>query len=112
MRLGNGAHIDKKGQTMKRTIIRFLTNGYTATRKYTLDELSRAFYPLKHIAQKRPDGNIWLTSNNFWQDSNNANRIELIADLSACRLGDIKDGGYFHILNRFENGDGYGIART
>lgn len=95
---------------MKKIIIGFLARGYTTTKKYTLDDLTRAFYPLKHIAQTRSDGNIWLTSNNFWQDHNNHNRCELIADLTTAKLGDIKSNLY-HILNRYENGDHYGIEK-
>lgn len=95
---------------MKKIILGFLARGYTTTKKYTLDDLTKAFYPLKHIAQTRPDGNIWLTSNNFWQDHNNRNRYELIADLTTAKLGDIKNNLY-HILNRYENGDHYGIER-
>lgn len=93
---------------MKKTIISFLSKGYTTTKKYTLEDLTRKFYPLKYIAQKRSDGNIWLTSNNFWQDSNNEKRLALIKDLHGAKLGDIK-GAYFSIINRFENGDHYGI---
>lgn len=94
---------------MKKIIIGLLARGYTTTKKYTLDDLTKAFYPLKHIAQQ--DGHIIRTkNNNFWNYENNRNRCELIADLASAKLGDIKSNLH-HILNRYENGDHYGIER-
>ena len=91
---------------MKKTIIGLLAKGYTTSKK-TLEELTKAFYPLKHLITIK-NGLTMCNSNAFWKPENNRNRCELIADLSMAKLHDIK-GHYYHILNRFENGDKYGI---
>lgn len=96
---------------MKSTILRLLANGYTSTKKYTVDDLIRYFYPLKHLIQKRPDGNIWLNSNNFWKSSNNENRLALIHDIHKAKMHDLRSH-YYSIINRFENGDAYGIDKS
>lgn len=97
---------------MKQIIIGFLARGCTTTKKYTLDDLIKAFYPLKHIATTNEFG--WIVTNRknkFWNVENNGNRCELIADLTTAKLGDIKSN-FYHILNRYENGDHYGIERN
>lgn len=96
---------------MKKIIIGLLARGYTTTKKYTLDDLTRAFYPLNHIVKVNELGWIRCNSNSFWKHTNNINRCELIADLATAKLGDIKSNLY-HILNRYENGDHYGIERN
>ena len=94
---------------MKQTIIRLLKNGYSVSQKYTADNLIKAFYPLQYIIQQ--DGKMIRTkSNKFWDYNNIDKRAALIQDLSFARLHNMK-GRYFNILNRFENGDGYGIEK-
>lgn len=69
---------------MKNAIIRLLSNGYYDGKKYTVDDLTKKFYILKHIIRAGKELKVENKPNNFWN---------------------------FHIINRFENGDGYGIAR-
>lgn len=94
---------------MKKIIIGILAKGYTTSKK-SIEELTKAFYPLKYLITNK-HGIITCNDNAFWKYENHRNRCELIADLSMAKLGDIK-GFYFHILNRFENGDVYGIDKN
>lgn len=96
---------------MKKIIIGLLARGYTTTKKYTLDDLTKAFYPLKHILRINELGQITANDNYFWRFENNDNRYQLISNLTLATLGDITSY-YFHILNRYENGDHYGIERN
>lgn len=96
---------------MKNAIIRLLSNGYYDGKKYTVDDLTRKFYILKHIIRAGKELKVENKPNNFWNFHNNQNRRELIADLSRVHYFKMTDNAYFHIINRFENGDGYGIAR-
>ena len=94
---------------MKTIIINILKNGYTTTKKYTVNDLARRFYPLQYIIKQ--DGALITCNNNrFWQPENNEKRIQLIYDLDRARLGDIMSD-LFCVINRFENGDAYGIDR-
>lgn len=95
---------------MKKAIIRLLENGYYDGKKYTVDDFIKKFYPLRHII-KAGELTVINKPNHFWNFGNNRNRRELIADLSQVHYFNVKDTAYFHIINRFENGDGYGIER-
>ena len=94
---------------MKQTIIRLLSNGVVASRKYTADDLIKAFYPLQYLI-KQEGRLIMCNRNNFWNVENNDNRAQLIHKLHRARLHDMHTD-YFLIINRFENGDAYGIEK-
>lgn len=93
---------------MKNRIYNLLKNGYTETKKYTEQDLIKYLYPLKHLI-KRENNLIMCNRNNFWNHTNNENRWQLMDDISQIHRANIKDNAYFRIINRFENGDRYGI---
>lgn len=95
---------------MKQIIKNILINGFSKTKRYTIDDITNYLYILQYIFINNPDvGMITNNDNKFWQRENNKNRIELISDISSINKSTITDGGYFRIINRFENGDRYGI---
>jgi len=93
---------------MKDTILRILRNGYVRTNKYSLEDLARRFYPITRIAKyDKVIGGISCNDNTFWSADNQQNRMALYHELAKSKAG-IK--GMYFILNRYENGDKYGIA--
>ena len=95
---------------MKHRIYNLLKNGYTETKKYTVEDFVKYLYPLKHIIKKSEYfKDIIAQSNDFWHHTNNENRFQLMEDISQIHRANIKDNAYFRIINRFENGDKYGI---
>lgn len=94
---------------MNNIIAKILKTGMSKTRKYTVDDLVRYFYPLKHIIQQNDAvGAITLKENEFWSFENDKNRMEFLRDCQ--NLGSsMTEGSRFKMLNRFENGDKYGI---
>ena len=93
---------------MKNCIYNLLKNGYTETKKYTVENFTRYLYLLQYIIEKQ-EYFIGCKRNNFWNHTNNENRFQLMHDISQIHRAKMTDGAYFHILNRFENGDRYGI---
>lgn len=95
---------------MKHIISSILRNGVTTSKKKTLDDYIKYLYPLKYILEIDSDTK-WVRCNRnaFWYEPNNQNRIELYHDIMAIHRANIKDDAYFRIINRFENGDKYGI---
>lgn len=96
---------------MKNAIYNLLKNGYYNGRKYTIDDMCKKLYFLKYIARADEVLQVRTKSNLFWEHTNNDKRIELLHDLFRVHQFKITDNAYFHIINRFENGDGYGIVR-
>jgi hypothetical protein len=96
---------------MKNAIYNLLKNGYYNGRKYTIDDMCKKLYFLKYIARADEVLQVRTKSNSFWEYTNNDKRIELLHDLFRVHQFKITDNAYFHIINRFENGDGYGIVR-
>lgn len=94
---------------MKQVIMTLLSRGYTTTKKYTADDLIKAFYPLKYLIRQEGEL-IRCNDNKFWNPKNNDNRIQLVHKLNCSRLHDMSTD-YFLIINRFENGDAYGIEK-
>ena len=95
---------------MKQIIITILSNGFTTSKKYNLEDCIKYLYFLKYIFKTNSFTNcVCCNDNVFWLVSNNQNRIELLHDIIAIHKADIKDSAYFRIINRFENGDKYGI---
>lgn len=93
---------------MKKIIATILKTGYTKSRK-PLTEFIHYLYPLKHILKVNELGWVTCNDNSFWKPENNQNRTELLHDICSIQKRNIKDSSYFHIINRFENGDKYGI---
>lgn len=94
---------------MKQIILTILRRGFSTTKRYTVADLVKKFYPLKYILEEK-DGMIRCNGNAFWKPENNQKRMELFHDLNSVRLHFYFD--MFDLYNRFENGDGYGIERT
>lgn len=93
---------------MKKTIETILSRGYTTTKK-PIEEFTNYLYILKYILKVNEVGRIMCNNNCFWSVANKKNRMQLIHDISLIRRKSINDNSYFHIINRFENGDKYGI---
>lgn len=94
---------------MKTLILTILRTGYTTTKKFSLADIIGYCYPLKNLL-KVDNGLIQCNDNEFWKPENNINRHQLINDFRDWKRSMLK-GSKFTILNRFENGDGYGIVR-
>ena len=96
---------------MKNAIYNLLKNGYYNGKKYKIDDMCKKLYFLKYIAKNGEVLQVDINHNPFWDYTNNHNRWELLRDLTKVRRFKISDSGYFHIINRFENGDSYGILK-
>lgn len=94
---------------MKNIIIKILTTGFSTTRKYKLQDLCKWLYPLQYILRDGNGLSICCNENKFWSSENNGNRSELLLDICGIRRRNMTDDAYFRIINRFENGDKYGI---
>ena len=95
---------------MKNILINLLLKGYTKTKKYTIKDIEQYCYILQGLFQNKY-GMICCNKNYFWHYENNNNRFQLIQDLKNYQK-DIRKGTKYTILNRFENGDAYGIAKN
>lgn len=97
---------------MKKIIAGILRRGYTASKQATLKNCIAFLYPLQYILEETPAGRmatVRCNHNPFWGAENNQRRAELIHDILDICKPNITDGSYFHIINRFEHGDRYGI---
>ncbi len=92
---------------MKRVIDTVLRNGYSKTTKYKVADLP---YFLRPIFKDVEGFGITCNKNPFWEASNNENRIKLMSDMRGYRK-DIRKGTTFRIINKYENGDAYGIVK-
>ena len=95
---------------MKRAVIKLLKSGRTSSRK-PLSECVKFWYPLRGVVMVNQKGKIVANDNPFWSDENQQNRKELIWDIESIQKKNIMDRSYFHMINRYENGDAYGIAK-
>ena len=97
---------------MKNILIGLLKRGHTSTKKYTADDLVRAFYPLNGMIAVCPvTGYIRIVEGHpFIQPDNLKKRMELLYDLRMARFKDFSNPYTYRIFNRIENGDGYGIG--
>ena len=93
---------------MKNLIGTILRTGLTKSKK-PLEDYVKYLYPLKHILTVNQLGWVVCNGNGFWKPGNNQNRTELFNDVYGIHKKSITDNNYFHIINRFENGDRYGI---
>lgn len=92
---------------MKNIILTLLSRGYSKTTKYKRDDLP---YFLRPLFEDSPILGIALVSGlPFWSAQNRENRDDLLHDFYSVQRMSITDTAYFHILNRFENGDAYGM---
>lgn len=91
---------------MKNLIGTILRTGLTKSKK-PLEDYVKYLYPLKHILTVNQLGWVVCNNNGFWKPENNQNRTELFHDVYGIQRRKITDSSYFHIINRFENGDRY-----
>lgn len=97
---------------MKHIIAGILRRGYTASKKVTAKDCRGFLYPMQYILEDAEPGlgmTVRCNQNPFWSPDNHQRAAELMHDILAIHRHNIMDGAYFHILNRFENGDRYGI---
>ena len=98
---------------MKKIILNLLKNGYVKTKKYTVEDIIKYLYIFRGLIYFDAEAEmIRCNSNPFWSGDNVEKRIDLFRDIMSMKRKDIKDSYYFRILNRFENGDKYGIIFT
>lgn len=93
---------------MKNIILKVLRTGYTVSKK-PLEEYIKYLYILKYIFREDSVGSACCNKNSFWDYKNIKNRTELISDIANIDRRSMADDYYYHIINRFENGDKYGI---
>ena len=93
----------------KQTIIKLLKDKQVKTKATAIELMSEIRF-LALIIKNGNNGTIMANNNAFWSDSNTNNRLTLANDLSKVTKFKITDHYYFHILNRFENGDHYGMT--
>ena len=94
---------------MKRIIATLIRTGITTSKK-PIEDLIKYLYPLRYIITLNSAGLISCNTNPFWKKENSKNITELYRDILAISKHSITDSGYFKIINRFENGDKYGIV--
>ena len=95
---------------MKNIILKILRTGFSETKKYSAKQLNNYMFVLDGLFCDRYGLIVADVNNHFWDYYNKKNREELIHDLSAVKRRSVQDTAYFRILNRFANGDKYGIA--
>lgn len=95
---------------MKNTISTILRSGITKSKK-PMEDYIKYLYPLQYILKTNEFGYVVSNDNKFWKPENIQNRTEFWKDVLSIGRKAIQDSGYFRILNRFENGDSYGIER-
>lgn len=100
---------------MKQIVAGILRRGFTTSKKVTLKDCTGYLYPLRYILT---EGNpafgqsVVMNDNPFWKPENRKNQTDLLYDILGIHRHSVMDTCYFHILNRFENGDRYGIVVT
>ena len=93
---------------MKNLINTILRTGFTRSQK-PLEDYIKYLYPLKYILRVGEAGFVCCNHNPFWRFENKQNQMELYHDIRGVHRRSMTDDAYFRIINRFENGDKYGI---
>lgn len=98
---------------MKKAISNFLSNGVYAGTKYTADDFIKKLFFLKYLVDVRSGIQMGVLSNDnpFWLHTNKKNRDELIQAVENIQKFSVNDTAFFGIMNRFENGDCFGIRK-
>lgn len=98
---------------MKKIVAGILRRGFTTSKKVSAKGCRNYLYPLQYILEDTEPGlgmTVRCNSNPFWDPQNNKRIHELMYDILGIHRHNIMDTCYFNILNRFENGDRYGIV--
>ena len=93
---------------MKKSITTILRKGVTTSTKSIADFVGY-LYPLEHVLCVNESGFVACNDNAFWAFENMQNRRDFYHDICRIEKRSVQDNAYFRILNRFENGDKYGI---
>ncbi len=96
----------------KTILLTLLRTGVSHTSKFKLEDLSRFLPGVYNLLFEQREWGITAKSNDFWKHENNGRRSELQEDIVSIRRTSVRDGSYFHILNRLTNGDRYGISNS
>ena len=94
----------------KTILLTLLSTGVSHTSKFKVEDLNRFLPGVYNLLFEQREWGITAKSNDFWKHENNERRAELRNDIVSVRRASVKDGSYFHILNRLANGDKYGIS--
>lgn len=94
---------------MKNLIVTVLQSGFSTTKK-PLADFIKYLYITKYIFHTDSLGRITHNDNPFWKPENRKNRVQLLRDVHSIHRNNVQDSAYYTIINRFENGDKYGIA--
>lgn len=95
---------------MKKLIAGILRRGYTTSAK-SYEEIVRYLYPLQFILEEGTVFHAKANGNPFWHPENSKNLMDLYHDVLRMYGHNLRYGTYYHIINRFENGDAYGIVK-
>ncbi|MEE1505109.1 MAG: hypothetical protein UGF89_12805 [Acutalibacteraceae bacterium] len=98
---------------MKQAIVNFIRNGkYTGT-KYGPEDFIKKLPFLEFIISEQPSVMVGMRDNDnwFWRFGNYHIKSKLADDIAKVKKFAPGDVMYDHILDRFENKDGYGINR-
>ena len=93
---------------MKNLIGTILRTGFTKSQKPLADYV-KYLYPLKYILRVNEVGWVACNHNAFWKFENKQNQMDLFHDVLSIQKRGVSYDAYFRIINRFENGDRYGI---
>lgn len=94
---------------MKNLTLKILRTGYSTSKK-PLEDYTKYLYLLKYIFNTDSTGRVSCNDNPFWEHTNNDNRMDLYHDIMNMHSRKPTDNCYYRIINRFENGDKYGIS--
>lgn len=98
---------------MKKAMLKFLSNGVYNGTKYTADDFIEKLFFLKMLIKEQSGVPMGILSNDnpFWFLQNESNRYELVQAIENVRRFSVNDTAFFGIINRFENGDCFGIRK-
>ena len=94
----------------KTILLTLLSTGVSHTSKFKVEDLNRFLPGVTNLLFEQREWGITAKINDFWKFENNGRRAELRRDFMAVRRISVRDGSFFHILNRLANGDKYGIS--
>ena len=97
---------------MKKTIADFLSNGCYKGNKYNANDFIQKLFFLKYlISDTAVLKSVYCNDNPFWLPQNTTFREELIQAVQNIKRFSVNDTAFFEIIDRFENGDAYGIRK-
>lgn len=95
---------------MKNVLLTLLRTGVSNTKKFKVEDFAKYLPGVANLLFEQREWGITAKSNDFWKHDNNPRAGELRHDIEAVKRASVRDISYFHILNRLNNGDRYGIS--